>query len=295
VVPLDKRQGVVKPDVPAEPAEGDRSSSSNILTWVTRISDGTPVSNARVTVKSSSNQVLATGKTDRDGLFKADYTSRVPDEPPYLVVVRKGSDRAFVDEERFDVNLTNDALSGRPYVDEGRLRVMVLASGARRMGGAGTDLIVKAPLGVRLATPRFLAPGDQPHLPVTIRNSTGSKGTLDLSFRTDGPLSLADNASPHSTLTLSNGQQQTIPVAVRTGDKCGPGRLVCEARLNGEQRTVTKSIPVRPRSYFDVRRIGFSVFPGTYTTGPLIVQSMYNPNIRAIIAGDETVRIRAQQ
>lgn len=82
-----------------------------------------------------------------------------------------------------------------PY--EGRLRVMVVASGARVVGAAARSLVVKAPLGVQVAMPRMLMPGDRVVVPVTIENHTGAAGTvvLELAARS-GPRCATEAAQP---------------------------------------------------------------------------------------------------
>ena len=179
-----------------------------------------------------------------------------------------------------------------PY--EGRLRAMVIAAGPEVVGAGSIKTVVKAPLGVRVATPRMLAPGDQTFLPVTVRNNSGKADRVRLTLDSIGGLVVADAAGPlrveggniqptFTTLHLRDGETRTLRIRVRAGHEVGAqGRvqgLRVLARMGPETRTVEQRFPVRPAACFDVDRRGLTLegstkvrVPGTWIPGTVKVR-----------------------
>lgn len=176
-----------------------------------------------------------------------------------------------------------------PY--EGRLRAMVIAAGPGVVGAGSIKTVVKAPLGVRVAAPRMLAPGDETFLPVTVRNSSGKADRVRLTLESLGGLVVADGLRvegdnirhPFTTLTLRDGETRTLRVRVRAGNEVGArGRvqgLRVLARMGPETRTVEQCFPVRPAACFDVERTGLALegstkmrVPGTWIPGTVQVR-----------------------
>lgn len=130
-----------------------------------------------------------------------------------------------------------------PY--EGRVRAMVVAAGPRGFGGAAAPVVVQAPLGLQVATPRMVAPGDRFAVPVTLRNDTGGDGAVALSVRAEGAVGLAGDAP--ATLPLAAGAVATVEVWLRAQEPQDgqPGRLVVAATLGDATRTVSVDLHVR--------------------------------------------------
>ncbi|PIE55248.1 MAG: hypothetical protein CSA35_02105 [Dethiosulfovibrio peptidovorans] len=84
-----------------------RLGEKGILVWVNGLSDGRPVGKAAVSVFSSSNQRLAHGTTDRNGLWSVKRDQEWdPQLRPAVVVVERDEDMSFV------------ALSGNGFADD---------------------------------------------------------------------------------------------------------------------------------------------------------------------------------
>lgn len=137
-----------------------------------------------------------------------------------------------------------------PY--EGRLRVMVIAAGPGVVGAAADAIVVRAPLGLRLATPRFVAPGDTTELAVTLRNSTGEDQVVELSVEgSDAGLPFA------ATVALAADVSETLHVPVTVGGS-GPRQLDVRARAGDIVRESVARLQVRPPTRYDVTRRGFA-------------------------------------
>ena len=70
-----------------------------MLLWANTLSSVQPVEGAEVRVYSGANQVLAEGKTDKDGLLviqRQEPWSTSENETPKLAVVTRGEDITFV-------------------------------------------------------------------------------------------------------------------------------------------------------------------------------------------------------
>lgn len=97
-----------------------RTYSEGIMVWVNSIQKLTPTSRANVRIYSRSNQLIAEGKTGRDGVFMLHRTSPWDDnQHPYLLTVEKDDDLSFL---RLDRNILADNgfdISGRPYLRKG--------------------------------------------------------------------------------------------------------------------------------------------------------------------------------
>ena len=127
---------------------------------------------------------------------------------------------------------------------EGRVRVMVLAAGPQRIGGAAAEVVVKAPLGLQVATPRMVAPGDRFVVPVTVRNDLGSDGLVTVDVEVPAALGLA--AGRRFEVPVAVGRVATIEVpmfAQSTGEGTQP--LMVTASCAGVVRTVAAHVTVR--------------------------------------------------
>ena len=167
-----------------------------------------------------------------------------------------------------------------PY--EGRLRAMVIAAGPEVTGGAAAPVRVAAPLGLRIAMPRMVSPGDTCSIPVTVRNGTGVAGVVSLTCTSSGGLEVEDGlvvvgdniqARPR-TLALAADEVRTLAVRVKAGPTPGDQGLTVLARVAGESRKVTGRMMVRPVARYVVERIGLVVngtsriaVPGQWVNG----------------------------
>ncbi|NOY75839.1 MAG: hypothetical protein GXP32_08620, partial [Kiritimatiellaeota bacterium] len=70
-------------------------ASDGILLWVNTISDGAAIENAEISLLTSSNQIVATGKTDSKGVCRLKKTEKWKDNAKFAVLVRKGGTPTF--------------------------------------------------------------------------------------------------------------------------------------------------------------------------------------------------------
>ncbi len=141
----------------------------------------------------------------------------------------------------------------------GTLRIMAMSWTANGVGHAVTDLLVRDPVVVSAALPRFLAPGDRSRLLLNLAHVEGSAGSVDLRVSTAGGHARipADAMTHRLTLTAGGRTQVTVPIeALGVGDDS----LSIDLRTpDGQDLLKTLTVPVRsnapPTSQSQVRAL----------------------------------------
>ena len=125
----------------------------------------------------------------------------------------------------------------------GELRVMAIACNARQMGSAQGLVKVKRPLIVQPSLPRFLAPGDECLMNVTIFNELGKDITAKLQITCGGPLSAKLN---EQSIEIKKGASASVAIPMLAGKL--PGKALCtvSCEAEGVRFSDTIEIAVRP-------------------------------------------------
>ncbi|HUT34060.1 MAG TPA: alpha-2-macroglobulin [Planctomycetota bacterium] len=126
----------------------------------------------------------------------------------------------------------------------GQLRIMAVAASASDFGACERPAHVKQPLMVQTSFPRFLAPGDQFTVPVTVFNNTGKGGTVQLAAEGTGGMVILSDAP--SAVEVEHGREKTVSFTVQAPLVPGPAAITVRARLGGETAEEKVDIPVRP-------------------------------------------------
>jgi uncharacterized protein YfaS (alpha-2-macroglobulin family) len=113
---------------------------------------------------------------------------------------------------------------------EGQIRLMAVAWSAHAVGSAESDVIVRDPVIVDVALPRFLAPGDAADLALSVADTDGAPGTYHLALGATGPVTVKSGGAQDFTLVKDQRQQGSARVtatgagiATVTADLTGPG------------------------------------------------------------------------
>ena len=143
----------------------------------------------------------------------------------------------------------------------GQLRLTAVAAGTRDFGVAERPALVKQPLMVRASFPRFVAPGDQFTVPVTVFNNTASSGAAKLTTEATGGLEFLSGAP--ATVEVGRGRESTVMLSVHAPGVPGPASLAVTARLGSETASARVELAVRPPSSLCLKSGSGAVEPGT--------------------------------
>jgi uncharacterized protein YfaS (alpha-2-macroglobulin family) len=132
----------------------------------------------------------------------------------------------------------------------GDLRVMAVAYKNNAFGSANSSLKVADPIVISTGVPRFLAPGDQVDLPVTLSNTTAGPAVVTAQLSLNGPLT-ADSLSPRR-LTIQPGREVRTFFRVRAGQATGPATALVTVKGLNETFTEKTDVTVRPAASLQI-------------------------------------------
>lgn len=125
---------------------------------------------------------------------------------------------------------------------EGRLRVVVIAAGAQACGAATSSSLVRAPIGIRLAVPRVIAPGDTVQALVTVTARAEAGPAL---IHIDGGAAFA--VGPLTEIpVLERDVPVMVPVVLTARHADAEAGITVTVRQSGGERTTRTRLPVRP-------------------------------------------------
>lgn len=124
----------------------------------------------------------------------------------------------------------------------GTVRLMAVAWTRSAVGHAEKDILVRDPIVVSAATPRFLAPGDRSRLMLELAHASGPAGEVSVTVTGDGRIETP--AGPR-TATLGEGEIRRIELPL-TAAEIGDARIaVATTTPDGRQLSKALTIPVR--------------------------------------------------
>lgn len=188
-------------------------SSEGIVAWVTSIESARPVAGVEVEARSYTNQVLATGKTDKDGIARLKVVENHTDGAPWVVIASLANDTSFLRLDR-DVWSPDDAdIDGRDYPRNYDV-CLYTERGAYR-------------------------PGDTVHLSGIIRTADGeTPPSFPIALKATRP----DGRTVFTkTLRPADGLQGEFQTDIKTGENFQLGRYTFAATIPGSDRPLGKT------------------------------------------------------
>jgi len=123
----------------------------------------------------------------------------------------------------------------------GELRLMAQVWSEDSFGAADRKMVVAAPLVSELATPRFLASGDQSTLALDLTNLTDQPQTLNVAVNASGLIAL--NGQIPARVQLAKGARTTLAIPVKAQDGFGEGDVqVTVSGLSLPNETLAPSV-----------------------------------------------------
>jgi uncharacterized protein YfaS (alpha-2-macroglobulin family) len=226
-----------------------RTERSGALLWVNSIGKGTPISGAKVTLWSSSNQVVAEGRTDGDGLAR--IRRDAPFEPDLLPILATVTAKGDISYTRLDENLFDRSgldLTGRPYPGGGLEALLFLPRGVYR---PGETAVVKALVrDARMKPPKpfpvlftAYAPDGREALRATVRLSDEGTGVFAV------PLDDAVPTGEWRFRVQIPGEQEALGEVPLLVEDFAPPRLAIRPRANRARVTRSQGVTLS----FDAR------------------------------------------
>ncbi|HGJ66942.1 TPA: hypothetical protein ENS27_16405, partial [bacterium] len=97
-----------------------KRANDRFIVWANSLSTLKPIKDANVTILSQNNQVMATGKTNSNGIADITIPKSVLDEfSPYIITVSSGEDVSFLELGRNQISTTDFDVEGSPYLQDG--------------------------------------------------------------------------------------------------------------------------------------------------------------------------------
>ncbi|MCY4213674.1 MAG: MG2 domain-containing protein [Gammaproteobacteria bacterium] len=141
----------------------------------------------------------------------------------------------------------------------GSVRVTALAWTKTAVGSASEDVIVRDPIVVAAALPRFLALGDSSRLGIDVAHGSGPAGLVQVRVEADSGLAVAGEASQAFELLDGERKQLSFPIrAVAIGD---PQLRISTLTPDGGTLLKTVTLPVRRNDPEVVRSTPLSLAP----------------------------------
>lgn len=168
---------------------------------------------------------------------------------------------------------------------EGQLRLMAIAWSQHAVGRAQADVTVRDPVFADVALPRFLAPGDDARVAVSVADTDAPSGRYHLGLATSGPVRIEGQSA--FDVTLARGGRVQL-AANLVGGEVGIGTVTATLkRIGDDARTLSRSwqIAVRPGHFpTTVSRSETQPPGGTYTVDPAVM-SGYLPGDVSVTVG----------
>jgi uncharacterized protein YfaS (alpha-2-macroglobulin family) len=126
----------------------------------------------------------------------------------------------------------------------GQLRVMAVASAGDRFGAGARDVVVRDPIVLTPTFPRFLGPGDEVRIPVTVFNGTGAAGSFSISLNAEGPAQVVGDEA--LTVRLAADEEIAAAFSVRALNSLGTVEFLVTAEGGGHLSESRTEVGVRP-------------------------------------------------
>ena len=124
----------------------------------------------------------------------------------------------------------------------GALRVMAVAYKGNKFGSAEKTMRVADPIVISSGLPRFLSPGDEALVPVTLTNTTGREASAQVQVWGEGAVGVSEG---NQSVSLPPNSEKRVLVKVGTRGS-GTGAVTVQVSALGEKFSEKTDMTVRP-------------------------------------------------
>lgn len=125
----------------------------------------------------------------------------------------------------------------------GNLRIMAIAYKGGAFGAAEKSMIVADPIVISTALPRFLSPGDQLKMPVTLTNTTEAAAQASIQLRTTPNLRIVGQSK--SNISLNANSEKQVMFEIEAAKVIDSAKVEIVVNTNGRIFTEKQHINIR--------------------------------------------------
>jgi alpha-2-macroglobulin len=126
----------------------------------------------------------------------------------------------------------------------GALRVMAVAYKGRQFGSAEKTMKVADPVIISMSLPRFLSPGDNCAVAVSMTNTTDNGGNATVQLSASGPATVTGKNS--ASASLKSGAEQVALFSINADKGIGVATVTATVNALGQKFSQQIDIPIRP-------------------------------------------------
>ena len=126
----------------------------------------------------------------------------------------------------------------------GEVRIMAVANKGNAFGSADKPMKVADPLVVSAGLPRFMSPGDEVVMPVTVSNTTDKSTTAKAVIKTSGTVTVLGSST--QSVTIPANSEKRVIFKVQAKKEIGQGQVIAQVDAMGESFAQTTDMTVRP-------------------------------------------------
>jgi len=126
----------------------------------------------------------------------------------------------------------------------GAVRIMAVASKNHQFGSADKRMRVSDPITISSSIPRFLSPGDEARIFVTLSNTTSKPIKANLSVTAKQPLNAGK--PDNSNISIPANSEARVSYTLTAGNKMGVSTITFKAAASSETFTENTDITIRP-------------------------------------------------
>jgi alpha-2-macroglobulin len=126
----------------------------------------------------------------------------------------------------------------------GDIRVMALAHKNKSFGSGDKHIKVADPVVISVALPRFLSPGDEMTMPISVSNTTGKSATATVTVKTTGQVKIAGSATQEIELPANSEQRAVFHVTAQPAT--GIAQVSVSVKAMNETFTNETDLSIRP-------------------------------------------------
>lgn len=130
----------------------------------------------------------------------------------------------------------------------GAVRIMAVVHKDHQFGSAEKMMKISDPVVISSSVPRFMSPGDQANIQITLTNTTAKAMNASVKINTTGSVKelLTAELKGNSSVKIPANSETAVTYILKAANNIGTGSISVDVSANGEKFTETTDLSVRP-------------------------------------------------